>query len=218
MTTTAEALGLLIDPEPHLSPAEIVAQRREALGGRKFEAADVDFDLRKQVRAYLLGLTPEEAAASDFVAAMVEKVDSLSANMVKGVANWASAQVQRAKAKNEPANDSMKTLLDAIPEGRYAVEFTDGLRFYRVRRPKKGNWVGTTFIDHIIGGGSDYYRVATPKTERDQATQAIADDPLAAGYRFSVEAKVCARCLKALSDEQSRSRGYGPDCWEVVSK
>jgi hypothetical protein len=209
MTVTAESLGLMVPPR---SAAETLLEIRAGIG-RKFEPTDVDDTLRGLVEQWL-----EESPTGDnefltSVAAWADSGKTLTDGQVKGVANWATAR--KPNGSNGPKQPMWYV---GVAEGRYAIGPGE-LRFYRVRRPAKGKWLGWTFCDRIVGGGDEgrYRRVPTSRAESEAAMEAIAGDPLGAGLRFSQEAKVCARCLKSLSDEESREHGYGPDCWKVVS-
>jgi Family of unknown function (DUF6011) len=101
-----------------------------------------------------------------------------------------------------------------VPAGHYAVESLTGnndLDFFRVDRPTEGHYRGRTFVKRVIGGRPD---VAVRGPQARAALEAI----LAAGtdkatLRYGQEIGRCGKCNRHLTDEVSRSRGIGPDCW-----
>ena len=229
---TAKRMGLVvsptaaIDPETGRSfddPAKDLYEARQGLGGRKFETYDMTPALVKRAEDYLAqagGAYTVEPGS--FLESMVQwnivQEKALTLGQAKGIANWASAgyakvlkQGSKSEGPNQPA------FYAEVPESRYALGTEPEVRFYAVRKPKKGKWEGWTFIDRIVGSPGDFRKVFTSKQERDAIMAEIAADPQAAGKRFADKAGVCARCSAALSDPESRLRGYGPDCWEYMS-
>ena len=96
-----------------------------------------------------------------------------------------------------------------FPEpGYYAVEYQNALRFYRVKEGK-GYYTGRKFLDRFK---SDELRSIT-LAERMAVLDLINADPDRAGMRFAVELTRCRICGRMLTDEISRLRGIGPDCF-----
>ena len=230
---TAKRMGLVvsptaaIDPETGESfddPAKDLYEARQALGGRKFETYDMTPALVKRAEDYLAqagGAYTVEPGS--FLASMVEwnivEEKALTLGQAKGIANWASAGYARfLKQATKTEGPNQPDWYATVPESRYALGAEPEVRFYAVRKPKTGSkWAGWTFIDRIVGSPGDFRKVFTSKPEREAAMKEIAADPQAAGKRFADKAGVCARCSAALSDPESRSRGYGPDCWEYMN-
>jgi hypothetical protein len=230
-TETARRMGLVvsptaaIDPETGESfddPAKDLYEARQALGGRKFETYDMTPALVKRAEDYLAQAGGAyQVEQGSFLDSMVQwnivQEKALTLGQAKGIANWASAAYART-LKQATKNDgpNQPEWYANVPESRYALGTEPEVRFYRVNKPKKGKWEGWTFIDRIVGSPGDFRKVVTSRQEREAAMAEIAADPQAAGKRFADKAGVCARCMAALTDPESRQRGYGPDCWEYI--
>lgn len=96
-----------------------------------------------------------------------------------------------------------------VPAGRYAVDTPNGVRFYHVDKPSKGNWKGWTFVK--IQASDDLHPVRSV-AQRTGVLESIAADPRAASERYGRELGVCGVCGRTLTDEASRARGIGPIC------
>jgi hypothetical protein len=104
-----------------------------------------------------------------------------------------------------------------VSQGYYAVASATGnndLDFFRVDRPTTGQYAGRAFVKRVIGGKAD-----TPV--RGQQARAALEAILAAGereaaQRYGQEIGQCGRCNRHLTDELSRGRGIGPDCWSKL--
>ena len=97
----------------------------------------------------------------------------------------------------------------AWPEpGYYAVYFEDRLRFYRVKEGK-GYKAGRFFLDRFKSDELMTIRY----NERVAVLDAINADPATAQMRFAKELTRCFCCGRMLTDELSRARGIGPDCF-----
>lgn len=98
----------------------------------------------------------------------------------------------------------------SIPNGHYAVTFTNGVtRFFKVTTPVKGNWKGMTFVK--IQAGDDYYPVKDAAKRRVVLDQ-IALDVKAASALYGQQIGACGVCGRTLTDETSREIGIGPVC------
>lgn len=232
-TETAKRMGLVVSPtaaidpdtgESFDDPAKDLYEARQALGGRKFESYDMTPALVKRAEDYLAQAGGAyQVEPGSFLDSMVMwnivQEKALTLGQAKGIANWATAayaKVLKQGAKQTTSGPNQPAWYAEVPESRYALGEEPDVRFYRVNKPKKGKWVGWTFIDRIVGSPGDFRKVTTSRQEREAAMTEIAADPLAAGKRFADKAGVCARCSAALTDPESRDRGYGPDCWEYV--
>lgn len=106
---------------------------------------------------------------------------------------------------------------DAAPKGFYAlIDPSDGsLRFYQVRKAYRRpgqqvvslhgrpgqfgrRWMGDADAMHVLGR--------------------ITADPFEAMARFAEHYAVCGRCAAELTDEASRERQFGPECWSILVK
>lgn len=92
--------------------------------------------------------------------------------------------------------------------GYYCVEYNDALRFYRVKEGK-GYYAGRFFIDRFK---SDELRNIT-MVEKIAVLATINADPAVAAMRFAIEQTRCFSCGRMLTDEVSRLRGQGSDCY-----
>ena len=93
-----------------------------------------------------------------------------------------------------------------LPPGFYAVEFAGRLGFYRVEVDPAtgGRWFSRYSSDDLLPVGA---------AERAAVVPVIAADPAAAGRTFAAETRRCWHCAKRLTNELSRSRSVGPECW-----
>lgn len=108
------------------------------------------------------------------------------------------------KAGSGPKGDPMPD----VPEGRYALDTDEGVKFYRVDRPSTGKWQGWTFVK--VQASDDYWPIKGES--RRPILEAIAADPQGASARYGHELGHCGVCGKTLTDEESRARGIGPVC------
>ena len=131
---------------------------------------------------------------------------------------YIDAMLTYAKTKVQPegitfANPQTKTTYPDVPAGYYATASATGhndLDFWRVDLVTEGRWAGRTFVKRVIGGRPS---VPVRGASARAALEAIAQDPAAATVLYGQEIGRCGRCNRHLTDELSRSRGIGPDCW-----
>lgn len=127
---------------------------------------------------------------------------------------------EQAQAEAEfKKNNDLPASMNDIPDGYYAVEGVEGhkneISFFRLRSPKQGNWVGYQFTDQVVGHGKRYPvkdAVAREKIHELIRTQGV--DPCR--MRYGQEIGACGRCGRELTDDTSRRRGIGPDCWAIM--
>lgn len=106
-----------------------------------------------------------------------------------------------------------------ITAGYYAIPSLTGnqdLDFFRVDVPDDGSWKGYVFVKRVLGGGADSLRTErVAKTTAEQVLMVLLPPfaALAARERFGQEIGRCGCCGRSLTDETSRARGIGPDCW-----
>lgn len=104
----------------------------------------------------------------------------------------------------------VRSLGNQVPEGRYAVDMGGKLRFYHVDKPTEGRWAGYVFVK--VQASDDLHPVKRPDS-LISIFRAILIDTTEAMARYGREIGRCGRCGRTLTDEVSRSRGIGPDCW-----
>jgi hypothetical protein len=103
---------------------------------------------------------------------------------------------------------------DQVPAGLYAVDGPIGTMFVSVAyddgpAPVIAELKGTP-VSHV----REMNRMLLTRAPAEAVFEAIAaDTPVAAGRRFGRELGCCGRCGALLTNELSRSRGYGPDCY-----
>ena len=108
--------------------------------------------------------------------------------------------------------------LPDVPEGHYAIDSLTGaqdLDFFRVDRPAEGQSAGRVFVKRVIGGRPD--TAVRGKTARQALDAILAAGPQEASQRYGQELGQCGACNRHLTDEISRARGIGPECWKRAS-
>lgn len=100
--------------------------------------------------------------------------------------------------------------------GYYAVVLPGetALRFFRVNTPTQGRHVGKAFLDEQAS--DDLYPVRNRARCALVYTAILLSPPRVAQERYGQELQFCGRCNQALTDETSRARGIGPDCWDAM--
>lgn len=132
-----------------------------------------------------------------------------------------------------------KYMLDisSVPDGRFAAvhPITGKTEFIRKVTLKRGytrrgryNWGRTTRTWETIPAGTVEVREQTGDTkklfgevregvyygEQEEIMKLIVEDPMAAGFLYAELMKRCFYCGKSLTDEDSRKRKIGPECWD----
>jgi hypothetical protein len=100
----------------------------------------------------------------------------------------------------------------SIPEGRYWIGYPED-RFIKVDKPKEGRWAGYTFV-HVQA--SDNFYPVRDRAKREEILQEIAKDPLESMRQYGLKLGVCGRCGLTLTNEVSRSIGFGPICCDAL--
>lgn len=103
------------------------------------------------------------------------------------------------------------TVTETVPSGRYAIQFADSVKFYKVDNVTEGKWAGRTFVKHIAG--EDEHAVRN-QSQRASVLKAIAVDPEHASKLYGREIGSCGVCGRQLTDQASREVGIGPVCRE----
>lgn len=94
--------------------------------------------------------------------------------------------------------------------GHFAIEAGGTLKFLVIKELLAGRHAGRVFVDSM--GSDTAYPVKAPATLTAYLTAVLAD-PAAAAKRYSDEMDACNHCGRPLTNELSRSRGIGPECW-----
>jgi hypothetical protein len=129
--------------------------------------------------------------------------------------------------------------LRLFPAARYAVEDSSGrLRFIIITEIKRRSrltgrfiWTKYHYANEYLDKGDRTVREQAGDTkkligkqrtnepvyfgEEENIIKMISENPTEAMIRYGKEKGACAYCGRSLTDEESRKRGIGPDCWEA---
>jgi hypothetical protein len=100
---------------------------------------------------------------------------------------------------------------------RFAIPSATGnndLDFWCIVR-REGDRGTRFYLNRVIGGRPDIHTRMRAE-DMVKVAQAIGVDPQAAMTRYGQELGHCGRCGRTLTDEESRGRGIGPDCWSKM--
>ena len=167
----------------------------------------------------------EYTGSFGFLVDMRERVIAgkpLSDNMVDAILRCKAADERRAaESKAAPATfTSTGPDLRSMPQGSTYVAVGEPTQFFRIDNITDGKWAGWVFVKRQAGDNFDRCGSQRPGSEyrgayADLLAQAAAQ-PLVAMQRYGQEIGRCGNCNRTLTDEQSRQRGIGPDCWAMV--
>lgn len=153
------------------------------------------------------------AAADSLIAATLQAAPDDKPLPIDKITNgaWAHVNDLRAQAKEHLVREERGKKV-----GYFALLTQEGphdvVKFYRVRTGNaKGKWRHHLFVD--AQASDDFY----PVKQKDSLTavlEGILADPEAAGLLYATELGRCCRCRRTLTDETSRARGMGPECFE----
>ena len=195
MATAKQLLwvGKLVD-DPRLTPA-VRAQARHVLANPTENPGDL--------LGIMFGLCPKEPSKH-----------------AAGKPAWDGTKPAPVKASNKP--DAFKVFGSEFPgivPGYYAVPNPNGtndLTFFSVRFgsqfSKLASMADRVFVKRVVGGHPDM----TCQPAEARKYLALVTDPKADRARYGQEIGSCGNCNKHLTDELSRERGYGPDCWAAL--
>jgi len=142
----------------------------------------------------------------------VRTYGSLSLSKTRGVLNCMRNEILRAqKAPQSSATPAPHTAHILPGLNRYAVDMDGKMRFFSVKRPEEGRWVGYTFVDELFGAPGSFRKTTVRGNAKDVVLSAIGGDPDALA-RFGKELGACGVCGSPLTDEASREAGIGPVC------
>ena len=105
-----------------------------------------------------------------------------------------------------------------VPDGYYALKNMPGhsneTTFYRLRTGRNAPWIGFQFIDQVVGHGKRYpVKGPAASKVRDVIKEQGINE---ARQLYGQEIGACGRCGRELTDDTSRARGIGPDCWAIM--
>jgi hypothetical protein len=173
--------------------------------------------------SYLTDLMTRKAAiVNGDVSAIAPWVTSLSkvaaSKRIDEIRNWLAANAP-AKVDALPETGAVwysdMPDADVVPEGRYALATEPGavntLAFYKVDRPTEGRWAGYVFVKLLVSDVEKRLSWKASVTVLAKIAELGAD---AASKAYGREARKCGICGHALTNDESRKRGIGPDCAE----
>jgi hypothetical protein len=184
------------DPRPILNADGRSERQAELMTSLVSQLEDLDTETGAKARAYTEGMTEHgkwtagrEGNASAWIGRMIAKVRELKAN--RPVAT--------------PTTDDFSN----VPVGYYALATDAGIKFYRVTRSDAGR-------TYLRVQASDEFHLIRNLATKTQIMNAILADVRGAHALYGQHIGRCGRCHRTLTDELSRSRGIGPDCWEKI--
>lgn len=95
-------------------------------------------------------------------------------------------------------------------EGRFAIVVEGTTKFLRIKKITSGRWAGRVFVDSQAS--DSYYPVKAPATLLAYLSAVLAD-PQTAAKLYADELDACSDCGRTLTNDESRARGIGPECW-----
>lgn len=148
-----------------------------------------------------------QAIAARFQATMEAGIDKAKASEM---IEWLKKQPR----KGTPATRPVATT-NEVPDGFYAVTMEthkNETSFFRLRTGKRGRWEGFQFADQVVGGASRGYPVRG--SSKELLIAAILEQGVTESReRYGREIGRCGCCNRTLTDDTSRARGIGPECW-----
>lgn len=175
-----------------MSWGEPVSDRQVELIKKLYLEIDPTFGTER-ARRFLAG-SPNRRDASAHIDTLIEQAKKARAERV-------------ATSVAETAKSARPELVYPEP-GYYAVEYDHDIRFYRVKEGR-GYYAGRFYLDRFKSDALMGIRYP----EKVEVLRLINEDPDKAGMRFAVELTRCYCCGRMLTDEISRLRGIGPDCY-----
>lgn len=166
----------------------------------------------------------------DYIKSLNGDVSKAMTLTIKEASNYID-QLKKAKRMSNPIESAPNRLatkvpldmLANVPDGYYAAQLdsTQAFTFFRISRPKSGQFKGTLKIQ--TQHGPDYkLAMVVWSFERQRVTvynKAIEDELLLVcvdhnGCAIAYAEKIgrCMRCNTELTDERSRWYGIGPEC------
>lgn len=104
-----------------------------------------------------------------------------------------------------------------IPSGYYAYagnEGSDDIKFFRVtHKDGRGQYAGRHFVNVYACASDERHPVKVWSARKTILDKIRALGPAECMALYGQKIGSCGRCHRTLTDEVSRSRGIGPDCW-----
>lgn len=197
-TITTYSFGTVAETDDLLAlvpdaPADLRTERQaELMESLVAQITELDGEAGAQARTYTDGMTEHglwttgrDGKASAWISRMIAKV----------------AMLRTAARQTAPATPAAE-----VADGRYAVEESGTLKFFKV---KNGRRPGFVFLDIQA---SDEWHAIRNVTRIREILALIAKDAKAAMIRYGQELGECGHCGRTLTDEASRAAGIGPIC------
>jgi hypothetical protein len=164
---------------------------------------EIDPEMGAERARVFLAENPNRRTASAQIDTLIDQ-----AKKAKAARAAAEPAITPAPVAATAAVPAVRPALVFPEDGYYAVFFNNVLRFYRVKHGK-GYYKERQFLDRFKS--DELMSIYTP--EKIAVLDLINADPAEAQMRFAVELTRCFCCGRMLTDEISRLRGVGPDCY-----
>ena len=146
---------------------------------------------------------------------------TLSENMVTAILRCAAREAKpAAKATTAPVSSGLD-LRAHLPSGTVHVAVGKPLQFFKIDNVADGKWAGWVFVKRQAGDNYDRIGRQRPGGMYEGAFTdllgMVTRHLQEAMQQYGTELGQCAVCNRSLTDETSRARGIGPDCWERLA-
>jgi hypothetical protein len=175
---------------------------------RSAEAPPSDRPTPKQVNFLKVLVERHEGHGITDIDEMV-RLGQISKREASHLIDMLQALPKRATSPSQNGNgvsggNGLRTLFEAVPDGRYAIDIDGTVKFYRVDTAQAGHrWIMVQASDDLHKLGFEPKKAALVE---------IAKDPKTALLRYGREIGRCGHCGRTLTNEESRELGIGPVC------
>jgi hypothetical protein len=202
-------------PETRAKAKTRAATKKVAVADEKKATAEQYKDDNKALVEYLNEVSDWNSFASSLLQA-ISNYGSLTEKQLAAALKMQAKHVAKNADAIVQAQDGID--LTDLASGMYAVPDGDTRLKVSIYRPKKGNWVGWTFVNDgaAYGNRQDYGKQGPDRMYVGKIVkqlEAIMADPKAAMQAYGHLTGHCGACGKVLENELSLERGIGPICW-----
>lgn len=187
-----------------------LAQRTEATLRRNREILHGDPDYCRGCARGLKGRALHRAGCPVIAAQQVANAQTIERNDTRRHPDaWKQVDELRERVATHLYRETRQGGSPRI-EGRFAIVVDGTTKFLRIKKITAGRWAGRVFVDSQAS--DDYYPVKAPATLLAYLSAVLAN-PEAAAKLYSDELDRCNMCDRTLTNDESRARGIGPECW-----
>lgn len=209
-----------VDTRPYQDEVGMPSDRQRAfIDSLMGDLKALDLGLWNEGMAYICRMSENKAwdrsrggNVSRWIDTLKTKIAALrSAGVDRGTPDYAG-QPSYVPASGNVQHDALPTRNNKsgkpMPQ-HYAVEIDGVLKFYQIKPGSKPGW---WWVD--AQASDTLFPVRNVATKNEILRAIVAAGAEACRARYGQEIGECGRCGRTLTDELSRSRGIGPDCWE----